>query len=94
VTDLWPDLGGSTFGTAYAINGAGTIVGDGHDGWVYRNGVRTDLDTLIPPNTGLTITAAYGINDVGQIVASAAFTHPAPAQRGLHLAVLLTPVTG
>ncbi|MFD2416649.1 hypothetical protein [Amycolatopsis pigmentata] len=90
VIDLWPDLGGSTSGTANAINSAGTIVGDGRDGWVYSNGVRTDLDTLIPPNTGLTITAAYGINDAGQIVASAARR----GQLNLQFAVLLTPVTG
>lgn len=89
-TDLWPDLGGSTFGTANAINGAGTIVGDGLDGWVYSNGVRTDLDKLIPANTGMTITAAYGINDAGQIVASA---QPI-GQRHVEFAVLLTPVAG
>ncbi|TCO59743.1 hypothetical protein [Actinocrispum wychmicini] len=89
VTDLWPDLGGSTSGTANAINRAGTIVGDGRAGWVYSNGVRTDLTTLIPAASGLTITAAYGINDAGQIVASAS---PVGNHRQ-RLAVLLTPVT-
>ncbi|WP_344902310.1 hypothetical protein [Actinomadura meridiana] len=87
VVDLWPDLGGSTSGTAQAINRSGTIVGDGRGGWVYNNGVRTDLDTLIPPNTGLRITAAYGINDNGQIAASASPT----TNRHLSFAVLLTP---
>ncbi|QXJ21138.1 hypothetical protein AGRA3207_001963 [Actinomadura graeca] len=90
VIDLWPDLGGSTFGTAQAINKAGTIVGDGRYGWVYSNGVRTDLNTLIPPDTGLKITAAYGINDAGQIVASATTA----SNRHLSLAVLLTPDAG
>ncbi|GAB3897237.1 hypothetical protein GCM10029964_079770 [Kibdelosporangium lantanae] len=90
VTDLWPDLGGSTSGTANAINSAGTIVGDGRDGWVYSGGVRTDLTTLIPADSGLTITAAYGINDAGQIAASAAPV----GNRHQRLAVLLTPVTG
>jgi probable HAF family extracellular repeat protein len=90
VTDLWPDLGGSTFGTANAINRAGTIVGDGRDGWVYSNGVRTDLTTLIPADSGLNITAAYAINDAGQIAASAA---PVGNHRQ-QLAVLLTPVAG
>lgn len=90
VVDLWPDLGGSTSGTAQAINKAGTIVGDGRSGWVYSNGVRTDLNTLIPPNTGLRITAAYGINDNGQIAASAV----PDTNRHLSLAVLLTPDAG
>ncbi|MFD9891995.1 hypothetical protein ACFWY9_21855 [Amycolatopsis sp. NPDC059027] len=90
VIDLWPDLGGSTFGTAFAINKDGTIVGDGRDGWVYRDGVRTDLTTVIPPDSGLTITAAYGINDAGQIAASAAKV----GDRHQRFAVLLTPVAG
>lgn len=90
VTDLWPDLGGSTSGTANAINKAGTIVGDGRDGWVYSNGVRTDLTTLIPASSGLVITAAYGINDAGQIAATAA---PVGNHRQ-QFAVLLNPVTG
>ncbi|WP_067459862.1 hypothetical protein [Actinomadura macra] len=91
VIDLWPDLGGSTFDTAQAINKAGTIVGDGRGGWVYSNGVRTDLNTLIPPDTGLRITAAYGINDAGQIAASATTT---TTNRHLSFAVLLTPDAG
>jgi len=90
VIDLWPDLGGSTFGTAQAINKAGTIVGDGRTGWVYSNGVRTDLNTLIPPNTGLRITAGYSINDAGQIAATATTS----SNRHLPLAVLLTPDAG
>ncbi|WP_131739357.1 hypothetical protein [Actinomadura roseirufa] len=89
VVDLWPDLGGSTSGAAQAINKAGTIVGDGRGGWVYSNGVRTDLDTLIPPDTGLRISAAYGINDAGQIAATAVD----PSNRHNRLAVLLTPDT-
>ncbi|TYB42228.1 hypothetical protein [Actinomadura chibensis] len=90
VTDLWPDLGGSTFGAAQAINRSGTIVGDGRGGWVYSNGVRTDLTTLIPASSGMRITAAYGINDAGQIAASAVSTD----NRRLSFAVLLTPVAG
>lgn len=90
VIDLWPDLGTSTMGTANAINSAGVVVGDGRDGWVYANGVRTDLDAPIPAGTGLTITAAYGINDAGQIVASAASVNS--GGRSEWFAVLLTPV--
>ncbi|MGW4525557.1 hypothetical protein [Amycolatopsis sp. NPDC004378] len=94
VTDLWPDLGGSTSGTAFAVNSAGTVVGDGRDGWVYSGGVRTDLDRLIPANAGVTITAAWAINDAGQIAATAHLKNGTTTQRTPDYAVLLTPVTG
>jgi hypothetical protein len=89
LVDLWPDLG-STWGFANAVNNAGVVVGDGRYGWVYRNGVRTDLSTLIPPDAGLRILAAYGINDAGQIAAVAAPI----GQPRQQFAVLLTPVAG
>ncbi|WP_410671772.1 hypothetical protein [Amycolatopsis sp. cmx-4-68] len=94
VTDLWPDLGGSTSGTAFSINRAGTIVGDGRAGWVYRDGVRTDLDALIPPDSGITITAAWAINDAGQIAATAELKNGTTPQRFPKYAILLTPVPG
>ena len=94
VTDLWPDLGGSTSGTAFAVNATGTVVGDGRDGWVYRDGVRTDLDRLIPADAGVTITAAWAINDAGQIAATAHLKNGTTTQRTPDYAVLLTPVTG
>jgi uncharacterized membrane protein len=90
VIDLWPDLGSTTSGSANAVNNAGVVVGDGRNGWVYRDGVRTDLSTLIPPEAGLRITAAYGINDAGQI-AAVATPIGQPRQR---FAVLLTPIAG
>lgn len=94
VTDLWPDLGGSTSGTAFAVNSAGTVVGDGRDGWVYRDGVRTDLDALIPADSGVTITAAWAINDAGRITATAELKNGTTTQRFPKYAVLLTPVPG
>jgi uncharacterized membrane protein len=94
VTDLWPDLGSTTSGTAFAINRAGTVVGDGRRGWVYRDGVRTDLDALIPADAGVTIEAAWAINDSGQIAATAELKHGTTTQRNPKYAVLLTPVTG
>jgi probable HAF family extracellular repeat protein len=55
-------------------------------GFIYSNGTLVDLDTLIPANSGYTITSAVAINTAGQILCDAtgpkgAFTH----------AVLLTP---
>jgi probable HAF family extracellular repeat protein len=63
---------------AFAIDTAGDVVGvyssssfSGTHGYLdtYSNGVytMTDLNSLISPTSGWTITGAYGINDNGQI---------------------------
>jgi probable HAF family extracellular repeat protein len=54
---------------ANAINNAGTIVGasNGH-AFVYQNNQMIDLNTLIDPALGFTLTNATGINNLGQIV--------------------------
>src|SRR5262249_40826018 len=71
------DLGNLGHGVAIAkaINDAGVIVGgaDAHDSWsehgfVYADGVMTDLNDLVPPDSGLTIVAANGIDNAGRIV--------------------------
>ena len=36
--------------------------------FIYQNGTMTDLNTLIPANSGWVLEAATGINDLGQIV--------------------------
>ncbi|MFF0376330.1 PKD domain-containing protein [Actinoplanes missouriensis] len=60
-------------GTANAINNAGTAVGmmriaDGAPrAALYQNGGTTDLNTLLPPDSGWTLTEANAINDLGQI---------------------------
>jgi probable HAF family extracellular repeat protein len=54
-------------------------------GFVVRNGTLVDLDTLIPTNSGYTITGAVGINDLGEILCSA--TTASSASR----AIVLTP---
>ncbi len=64
---------GYRWSRANAINTQGQIVGratEPGDGcaFVYRDGKMIDLNTLIPPNSGWKLTAAYGINDAGQIV--------------------------
>ncbi|MGD1031996.1 MAG: hypothetical protein ABSA05_12745 [Opitutaceae bacterium] len=68
--------------TAYAINNSGTIVGlsyvqtggpqyflDSQHAFVYRNGMMTDLNSLVSL-PGVTLSIASGINDHGQIVCS------------------------
>jgi hypothetical protein len=75
-------LSGDNNGTAFAINNAGTIVGNSFYGvpgtWnsspgqfvVWTNGIPTPLSALLDPitNAGWSIIAVSGINNKGQIV--------------------------
>jgi probable HAF family extracellular repeat protein len=59
--------------TAYAINSSGEVVGYSRGvspqrAFLYRNGTMTDLNTLLPPNSGWQLQAATAINDSEQIV--------------------------
>jgi hypothetical protein len=45
-----------------------------HVGFIYRNGVLIDLNTITPSNSGFIITDAVGINDSGQILCTATNT--------------------
>ncbi len=81
LTEL-PVLPGDNNGTAFAINNAGTIVGNSFYGvpgtWnsspgqfvVWTNGVPTPLAALLDPitNAGWSITNVVGLNNRGQIV--------------------------
>ncbi len=77
---------------ARAINDQGAIVGSLSDGgenpraFFYVDGVITDLNTLIPGNSGWVLTDAYGINGNGQITGTGTFN-------GNSRSFLLTPVT-
>ena len=70
------DLGtlGGASSYAYGINSSGVVVGystmpDGSEhAFVYLDGALVDLNTLIGADSGWVLTAAYGINDAGQIV--------------------------
>jgi probable HAF family extracellular repeat protein len=75
------DLGvpGDALGSiALRINSSGGIVGysllggsETRAALFSGSGPPEDLNTLIPPGSGYTLTYAYGINDVGQIVGDA-----------------------
>ena len=69
-------LSGGNHSIALGVNSKGDIVGgstaepnSGYDhGFVYRNGVMTDLNTLVASNSGWLLLGAQSINDQGQIV--------------------------
>lgn len=97
-TDLG-GIAGAAGSHATGINTAGQVVGISvfpttsyhpfkpgkHVGFIVRNGSPVDLNTLIPSNSGFTITDATGINDSGDILCDANNTS------GYQHAVLLTP---
>ena len=70
------DLGtlpGTTNSEAHGINDSGQIVGYCFGvgvaaAFIYTNGTMTDLNSLIPTNSGWTLINAEGINNSGQIV--------------------------
>jgi probable HAF family extracellular repeat protein len=73
------DLGtlGGDSSIAKGINDMGVVVGRAYvnffqpHGFVYSNGVMTDLNNLIDPGSGLSIYDAYAINNAGWITADA-----------------------
>ena len=72
---------------ATAINTGGVIVGDDavippldvsglNNGFVYRNGHATELNTLVALPSNVRLGGATGINDAGDIVGTAVLTQP------------------
>lgn len=70
------DLGtlpGDVFSWGIGINSKGQVVGGSEDAsdneraYLWQNGVMTDLNTLIPPDSPFYLLEADGINDQGQI---------------------------
>jgi probable HAF family extracellular repeat protein len=97
ITDLG-SLGGTSF--AFAINDAGQVVGWSGDVFDSRatlwiGGIPIDLNTLLDSSgEGWTLTAAYSINFLGQIVGIGR-TMPLPVGSGsvTYRGFLLTPVS-
>ena len=100
ITGRWQDLGTlhsfDNSSEAEDINNAGDVIGySGGSGFLYHNGQMTALDSLIDPSLGWTISDAYGINNVGQIIGignQGAFLmtpHAAPTPAPSSLLVLL-----
>ena len=86
--DLTP-LPGMTDSAAYALNAGGQVVGTSQTSAVKRatlwqNGQPSDLNALLPANSGWTLTEARAINDHSQIAGQGFF-------RGKPAAFLLTP---
>ena len=74
------------FGTVVGSMRAGGAVSNFH-GWIYVDGVVTNLNHLIPQDSGLHIAYAHAVNNAGQIAATAFDA------QGRYHAVLLTPGT-
>jgi probable HAF family extracellular repeat protein len=84
---------------ATGINNRGQVVGNGFDssfnwshGFIWQDGVMTDLNTLIPADSNLFIISASNINDRGQISGMATVL-TGPHAGEIH-AYLLNPVDG
>jgi probable HAF family extracellular repeat protein len=82
---------------ATGINNRGQVVGNDFDsdfnwshGFIWQNGVMTDLNTLIPADSNLLIISASNINERGQI-SGMATVHSGPHAGDIH-AYLATPV--
>ena len=82
MTDLGT-LPGDVTSAGISINNRGQITGVSGDaygnfirGYLWENGVMTDLNTLIPADSPWYILHGFGINDEGQIVGFAVQTEP------------------
>ena len=89
---------------ATAINTSGVIVGDDafidpldvsglNNGFVYRNGHATELNTLIAPKPNVRLAGATGINDTGDIVGTAVLTAPDGTETTVGYELLPIPTT-
>lgn len=87
-----PSLGEDTNSWAWGINDRGHIVGQSltsNRAFLYENGVITDLNSLIQPDSSLVLNLANDINDSDEIVGFASDT-----STGATVAFLAVPVYG
>lgn len=86
-------LPGDAFSQAFAINSHGQVVGvsfgglNGSHGFLFENGVMTDLNNLLGTGNGDVFRSAQDINDAGQITGRVF-----DASTGKTLAFVATPV--
>ena len=73
-SDLWP-LSGDTWSIAYGVDNAGTAVGASAAtvggpavAVIYNSGTPADLNTLIDPSAGWSLTAATAISNDGKYI--------------------------
>jgi probable HAF family extracellular repeat protein len=90
-------LPGDVAAFATGINNRGQVVGNNVDsgnnwshGFIWQNGVMTDLNTLIPADSNLFVISASNINERGQI-SGMATVQTGPHAGDIH-AFLATPV--
>ena len=81
------NAGGLIVGEADTVNGSTTAF----HGFIYRDGQMFDLNNLIPATSGVVISTARSINDLGQIAASGNFSDG--RRRALCLDPVSTPPT-
>jgi len=74
-TDISLGTLGGVNAAVYALNNTNQLVGwsqiasGAHHAFLYTNGTMQDLNLLIPPLSGITLTSAVGIDAAGEIVA-------------------------
>jgi probable HAF family extracellular repeat protein len=95
ITDLGT-LPGDQNSNATSINAQGQIVGSSgtgtnSSGFIYSNGVMTNLNDVISHTTGWTIFSAVSINNLGQILAVGSNPSMIPINGSGEGFVLLTP---
>jgi probable HAF family extracellular repeat protein len=86
------DISNGVHSAAWGVNSLDQIVGffeslTGNEACIFRDGQIINLNTLINPSLGLSMTVAYDVNDSGQIIAAGKYSGDSQWH-----AILLTPL--